>query len=65
MHATEMGATEIQDYARQLLEAHGDRALAEAAQNAASCEEAGDKEAAETWRRVETALLEMRGTRLS
>jgi hypothetical protein len=58
-----MDATKIQDYARQLLEAHGAKAIAEAAQKAAVCERAGDKEHAQTWRRVEAALLLMQGPR--
>jgi hypothetical protein len=60
-----MQATQIQDYARQLLEAHGDKAIAEAAQKAAACEKAGDKEHAQTWRRIEAALLLMHGPRQS
>jgi hypothetical protein len=56
-----MHATEIQEYARQLLEAHGAKAIAEAAQKAAACERTGDRELAETWRKVEAALLLMRG----
>jgi hypothetical protein len=58
-----MHATQIQDYARRLLEAHGDKAPVEAAQKAAAFEKAGDKEQAETWRRVEAALTLMRGAR--
>lgn len=58
-----MHTTQIQDYARQLLAAHGDRATAEAAQKAVAFEKAGDKEQAETWRRVEAALQLMRGAR--
>jgi hypothetical protein len=56
-----MHATEIQDYARRLLEAHGTKAIAEAAQKARAFEEQGDKEQAQTWRRIESALLLMRG----
>jgi hypothetical protein len=56
-----MRETEIQDYARQLLEAHGARAIAEAAQKASACEEQGQQEQAETWRHVEAALKLMRG----
>ena len=63
--ANAMEATKIQDYARQLLEAHGAKAIAEAAQKAAACERAGDKEQAQTWRRVEAALLLMQGPRQS
>jgi hypothetical protein len=58
-----MHTAQIQDYARQLLEAHGPKATAEAAQKAMAFERAGDKEQAETWRRVEAALLLMRGAR--
>ena len=56
-----MQEIEIHDYARQLLEAHGDKAVAEAAQKACACETQGNKEAAETWRYVEKALKLMRG----
>jgi len=58
-----MHITEIQEYARQLLEAHGAKATAEAAQKAVAFEKAGNKEQAQTWRRVEAALLLMRGPR--
>ncbi len=60
-----MQETEIQDYARQLLDAHGDKALAEAAQKACSYEEKGDNEEAETWRRIEAAIKLMRGPHVS
>ncbi len=56
-----MQQTDIEDYARQLLEAHGDRAVAEAAQKASAFEKEGNKEEAEAWRRIEKALLLMRG----
>jgi hypothetical protein len=58
---TPMHATQIQEYARELLEAHGDKAIAEAAQKAMAFERAGDKEQAKTWRSIEAALLLMRG----
>lgn len=58
-----MQITEIQEYARQLLEAHGAKATAEAAQKAVAFEKAGNKEQAQIWRRVEAALLLMRGPR--
>jgi hypothetical protein len=60
-----IGEIEIHDYARQLLEAHGDMAVIEAAQKACSCEEKGQKEEAETWRHIEAALKLMRGAHLS
>jgi len=52
---------DIHDYARQLLEAHGEKAVAEAAQKALVCKARGDDEQAETWRHVEAALKLMRG----
>lgn len=58
-----MHATEIQEYARQLLEAHGAKATAEAAQKAVAFERARDQEQAQTWRRVEAALMLMSGPR--
>ena len=60
-----MGEIEIYDYARQLLEAHGDAAVLEAAQKAFDCEEKGQREEAETWRHIEAALKLMRGAHLS
>jgi hypothetical protein len=60
-----MHTTEIQDYARQLLEAHGEKAAAEAAQKAVAFEKAGDKEQARTWRQIEAAIMLMRGPRQS
>jgi hypothetical protein len=59
--AMRMQETEIQDYARQLLEAHGDKAVAEAAQKARALEQQGQREEAETWRHIEAALKLMRG----
>ena len=58
-----MHTTEIQQFARQLLEAHGAKAIAEAAQKAAASEKLGDKEQAQTWRRIEAALRLMSGPR--
>ena len=60
-----MGETEIHDYARQLLEAHGEMAVVEAAQKARSFEEKGQTEDAETWRSIEAALKMMRGPHVS
>jgi hypothetical protein len=56
-----MKAVEIEEYARQLREAHGNKAVAEAAQKAARLESAGRDEEASDWRRIEKALLLMRG----
>ncbi|MDP2239411.1 MAG: hypothetical protein Q8K18_04510 [Burkholderiales bacterium] len=56
-----MNAADISAIARHLFETHGAKAIAEAAQKAVSFERAGDEEQARAWRRVEAALLEMRG----
>jgi hypothetical protein len=60
-----MQQVELHDYARQLWEAHGPKAIAEAAQKASSFEMRGEKEWAHNWRRIEAILLEMRGPRQS
>ncbi|MHC2279708.1 ABC-type branched-subunit amino acid transport system ATPase component [Bradyrhizobium diazoefficiens] len=56
-----MREMEIHDYARQLLEAHGLKAIAEAAQNAIDLEQKGELELAKTWRHIEDAMKLMRG----
>jgi len=58
-----MEAANIQSYARQLFEAQGAKAIAEAAQKAGAFERRGEKEEAETWRRIEAALILLRGPR--
>lgn len=60
-----MHATQVQDYARRLLEARGDKAAVVAAQKAVTFEKAGDREQAQTWRRIEAALMQQRGARQS
>jgi len=45
----------------KVIGAHGDKAIAEAAQRASAFEQQGNKEEADTWRRVQKALLIMRG----
>jgi len=56
-----MQAVEVQEYARRLWEAHGSKAIAEAAQKASAFDQQGDREQADTWRSIEQALLLMRG----
>lgn len=56
-----MNMAEISALARHLYETQGPKAIAEAAQKAASLEDAGDHERAKDWRRVEAALRELRG----
>jgi hypothetical protein len=59
--AMTMKEIDIHDYARQLLDAHGDKAVVEAAQKACALEQQGQTEQAETWRHIEAALKQMRG----
>jgi hypothetical protein len=56
-----MREIEIHDYARQLLDAHGAKAIAEAARNAIDLEARGETELAKTWRHIEDAMKLMRG----
>jgi hypothetical protein len=56
-----MQATETHIYARRLLETQGWKAIAEAAQQARKFENSNEAEQARTWRRIEAALLNMRG----
>jgi hypothetical protein len=60
-----MDTVDIQDYARRLLEAHGLKAISEAAQKAFAFERQGDQQQAQTWRRIEAALIQMRGPHVS
>ena len=56
-----MNTTDVSTLARQLFAAQGAKAIAQAAQKADSCRQAGDAEQAKIWERVEGALREMRG----
>ena len=58
-----MNTTDISALARHLFETQGAKAIAEAAQKAESFQQAGDREQAKTWQRVEAVLREMRGPR--
>ena len=60
-----MHATDISAFAHHLFEEQGPKAIAQAAQKAASSQKAGDKEQTRFWQRVEAVLREMRGPRQS
>lgn len=60
-----MNAADISAVAHHLFETHGTKAIAEAAQKAASFEKARDEKQAKFWRRVEAVLREMRGPKES
>lgn len=56
-----MNTAEISALARHLYETEGAKAIAQAAQKAATFERADDLEQAKTWRRVEAVLLGIQG----
>jgi hypothetical protein len=56
-----MQGADVTDFARQLYQAHGPKAVAEAAQKARALEEQGKADEAKSWRRIEAALKEMLG----
>jgi len=61
MQEADIQEADIHEYARQLMEARGATAIADAAKMARSFEEQGNGDEARTWRRIEDALKLMRG----
>jgi len=60
-----MQLSQIHEFARKFLSAHGKKAEAQAAIRAHRCEQQGDEKEAEDWRRIRAALQEMRGPHVS
>jgi len=60
-----MRTIDVVERARQLRDAHGDKAIAEAAQKATELERSGKLDDASEWRKIEKALVEMRGPHMS
>ncbi len=60
-----MNTIRITEYARQLIDAHGAAAEAEAAQKAIKADESGNPDEAEQWRRVRSAILQMKSAHVS
>jgi hypothetical protein len=58
-----MKEMEIAAYARQLFEQYGPKAIAIAGQRLRNSQEKGDEDGVRKWRRIETALTELRGPR--
>lgn len=56
-----MRESDIADYAKRLLDAHGGKAEAEAAAKVREFENKNDADQAETWRRIRAAISEKRG----
>jgi hypothetical protein len=52
---------QIHNMARQMLERHGQVAIAKAAQMAVECESKGEDEEAKEWRHIEAAMKIIRG----
>ena len=57
----EMEGVKLQEYARQMLESRGDKAVADAAQKALALEQQGKSEEAGARRSIEASLKEMLG----
>lgn len=60
-----MQTTQVVEFARQLIDARGDRAEAEAALRMREAEAKGDRAAAESWRKVRAAIHELRPPHVS
>lgn len=56
-----MDMKQVHDFARKLVEAHGERAEVEAAAKLRAAEDAGDKQEVENWTRIRAAVRERRG----
>lgn len=56
-----MDMNQVHDFARRLLNAHGERAELEAAQRASECDRERDNDQARDWRRIQAAISQMRG----
>jgi TRAP-type mannitol/chloroaromatic compound transport system substrate-binding protein len=53
--------TQIHTIAQQMLEKYGAKAIAQAGENALTCEQRGEIDAANEWRHVKDAMQIMRG----
>jgi hypothetical protein len=60
-----METIQIQKHAQMLYAAHGDKAELEAAQKAKKLEDEGKLEEAQSWRKVQEAINQMRGPHAS
>lgn len=59
-----MRENEVIDYARRLLEAHGDKAEAEAARKVREFEQQNDQAQLDTWKKIRTAITELRASQI-
>ena len=56
-----MQTSDIENYARQLYDQMGPRSIAHAARQATEAQENDDAEQVDKWRRIEQALMTIRG----
>jgi len=59
-----MRENDIIDYARRLLDAHGDKAEAEAAQKVREFEQQKNTDQQETWQKIRAAITELRASQI-
>ncbi len=60
-----MQMTHVVEYARQLLDAHGDQAVVEASRRIREAEAGGDMAQVSSWKRIRSALQELRPPHVS
>jgi hypothetical protein len=60
----DMRENEIIDYARRLLDAHGEKAEAEAAQKVREFEQQKNTDQQETWQKIRAAITELRASQI-
>ncbi len=60
-----MNSVDVQTHAQKLFAAHGPKALAEAAQKVREFEQKGERQQAQDWKQIESALQHLRGPNAS
>ncbi|MEC9368627.1 MAG: hypothetical protein VX871_08030 [Pseudomonadota bacterium] len=60
-----MDMQQIHEYARRLVEVHGDKAELEAAARQKAAESSGDQAEASRWKRIRASVRERRGATVS
>jgi hypothetical protein len=60
-----MEMSKVHDYAKLLIDLHGDKAEVEAARMERDLEASGDTQKLEIWRRIRASIRELRGPHVS
>jgi len=60
-----MQTTQVVEFARQLLDARGDQAVIEASRRIRQAEQKGDAAEASSWKRIRSAIQELRPPHVS